>query len=205
MRVGIYGGSFNPIHNGHINVAFDSLKMLLLDKLILVPTNISPHKKDDDLTLADDRLNMCKRAVRNFEKIEVSDMEIIRAGISFTIDTLKELKKTYPNSQFFLIVGTDMFLSFKTWKKFEDILKLVTICVVPRNISDTYKVKSYAEKLKPFGANIKFLNINVVPISSTEIRRKLKKNENVSDFLPLEVIEYIKTNNLYRVGSETNF
>lgn len=205
MRIGIYGGSFNPIHKGHINVALESLKALSLDKLIVVPTNISPHKDNIGFASANDRLNMCKLVFSGFEKVEVSDRETVRPGISFTIDTLKEIKNAYKNSRNFLIVGTDMFLCFEKWKNFKDILKIVTLCVVPRNVADTYKINSYVKKLKFFEATIKVLNINILQISSTEIRKKLEKSDDVTNFLPLEVIKYIKENKLYKVGSETNF
>ena len=110
-RIAMFGGTFNPIHNAHINLALAFIKKLKLDKLLLIPTGVPPHKTDLDIIYGEHRLNMCRLAVQDYKKIEVSDIEVKRGGKSYTADTLRQLKEIYPDSEFFVIMGADMYMT----------------------------------------------------------------------------------------------
>ena len=141
---------------------------------------------------------MCSLLVEGYDCFEVSDIELNRGNVSYTIDTLTELKKIYKIEELFLILGSDVFLSFLKWKDYNKIFNLCTICVISRNKDDTEKIKAFIEKLKFMGAKIKILIGEEIDISSTLIREKVKKNEDVKCFLPQKISEYIYKNNLYK-------
>ncbi len=190
MKIGVFGGTFNPVHIGHVHLAENFKEELSLDRLIVIPTGTPPHKQSCDLVSSDDRLSMCRMA---FEGIaEVSCLEIMRAGKSYTVETLEELKKIYADDEIFLLVGSDMLLSFKRWYRWEDILKMCTLCATDRDNFET--CRDADEKLLK---KIIFCDFPKTVISSSEIREKIKKGENVSSLLPEKVIKYIKEKGLY--------
>lgn len=196
-RIAIFGGTFNPIHNGHIHAALSAIKILKLDKLILIPNNIPPHKHISKDVSSKDRFNMCCLAAINYDKIQVSNFEINKKGISYTIDTILYLKEIYSSDLLYLLVGSDMLFSFSSWKCFVDILNAVKICVVPRYKDNMQLIKNKCVYFNNMGAEIQILDISPVEISSTEIRKKFLLSENVSDLVPNNVEQYIKYNNLY--------
>ena len=116
MRIGIYGGSFNPVHNGHIHLALSAIDELELDKIYLVPSLISPHRSSAEYAPPDDRLEMLRLACRVSEKLDVSDYEIKSCRKSYTIYTVREFRRLFPNDELFLLVGSDMLMIFETWK-----------------------------------------------------------------------------------------
>lgn len=198
MKLGIYGGTFAPIHNAHVNVARSFLSDLKLDKLIIIPAGIPPHKQvshDDD---PDKRLQMCKLAFEDDAKIEVSDLELKREGKSYTVLTLRELSAE--DREIYLLCGTDMILTFDRWYCFEEIFKLCTLVYVRRECDEKLgeeivrKVDEYRSK---YGAKIKELRIKPLPMSSTEVRTAVANGEDISDMVPQKVAEYIKDNKLY--------
>ncbi|MFI3207281.1 MAG: nicotinate (nicotinamide) nucleotide adenylyltransferase [Clostridia bacterium] len=193
MKIGVYGGTFNPIHFGHINLIEGFKEKLKLDKILIIPTATPPHKQTHELASANDRLNMCKIALENYDFCEVSDIEIKREGKSFTADTLTELAEKNPNDKFFLLMGEDMFLTVNKWKNSEIIFKLATICVAPRSLIATQRLREHGEKLKNHFSDFEYLiaEIPFVDISSTQIRN------GEENFLPIAVKEYIKKNNLF--------
>lgn len=198
MKTAMFGGSFNPIHIGHIQLAQVFAKKLDIDKVLFIPTFIPPHKQYDTSILPKDRIEMCKLAIKNLSFAQVSDIEIKRGGSSYTYLTLQELSKQYKNDELFLITGADMFMSINTWKHPEIIFKLATICGVPRNNDDINNLKKQAEYLKTLGAKTQILDVDVMTVSSTEIRNKIKNNENTDGLISKEVREYIDKNNLYK-------
>ena len=131
MRIGIFGGAFNPVHNGHLNIADSFYEDLSLDKLLFIPTAKPPHKSDEGLLSGEDRVNMLRLAVEN-KPYEISTIEFERNDKSYTYDTLIELKKLYPDSEFFLIIGADQFIHFDKWYRYSDILDMVTLCTSAR-------------------------------------------------------------------------
>ena len=128
-RIGIYGGTYSPPHIGHIRAAEYAIEACKLDRLLLIPTGVSPHKAMAQGATAGDRLEMLRLSARGIEKAEVSDIEVRREGSSYTVDTLRQLKAEHPDSELVLLMGTDMFLSFLNWREPEQILKLATLAV----------------------------------------------------------------------------
>lgn len=196
-KIGLLGGTFDPIHNAHIQTALYFYNYLDLDKVVFIPTNIPPHKEKMSSTSSIDRIDMCKLALSKFHNFEVSDIEILRGGRSYTYETLRELKKVYSGSQLYFILGADMFITMETWKRPEEILKMAVLCVVQRNDIDNEFLISYAEKLKKLGAEVIITNFKPDNISSTKIRDNIKYNKNISDLVPAEVQHYIYKNKLY--------
>lgn len=198
-KIGIFGGTFNPIHIGHTMLAEYCKKEIGLDRVILIPTYTPPHKSGNDLAPTMHRLKMCELAVLECDGFEVSDIEIQRMGKSYTFETLTSLKNTYPNDEIFLIVGADMFLTLDKWKKTEIIFSKAKIAAVPRNSSDCDELSDfYNRKLRPMGANAVILPKPVLTVSSTFIRENINKPNLVKSLLCESVYEYIVKNNLYR-------
>jgi nicotinate-nucleotide adenylyltransferase len=196
MKIGIFGGAFNPVHNGHIALAENYLNSLSLDKILFIPTSVPPHKTSQGLVSGRDRLNMLQLAIGNDDKFEVTDIEFKREGKSYTYDTINELKKIYPNDDLFLIVGSDQFFNFNTWYRADDILNSVTVITASRELNEynaLLEFKAQNNNMK----NTIVSNFNVVKVSSSEIREKIKNGENINDLVPKAVADYIKENNLY--------
>lgn len=191
MKIGIYGGTFNPIHKGHVHFAKTALKELELDKVILIPDNIPPHKENMGIAPSEYRLQMCRLAVEDEEKIEVSDMEIKRHGISYTVDTLKEIKEADPDAELFLLTGTDMFLTIDKWKSAEEIMTLATAVGAPRIKEDLPRLLEKEKEMTCKGLKCKVIPLIPIETSSTEIRNGYE------DGLDKRVLSYIEQNALY--------
>ena len=198
MKTGIFGGSFNPIHNGHIELAKKFFNKLELDRLFIVPTYIPPHKSMKDYIFPDQRFEMCSLAVRGIDGFEVSNIEIKRHGASYTYLTLKELHSLYPDDELYLLTGADMFMTLHEWKKPEVIFELSTVCGVSRNDDDTAVLEKQAEYLRSLGARTVVLDAEIMTVSSTEIRNRVKNGEDISELVDPKVKRYIKEHNLYR-------
>ncbi len=196
MKLGVYGGSFNPPHLGHLNLALELSEVLDLKNVIVIPSNISPQKENDGGVEPYHRVNMCKIAFSD-DIFHVSSMEIDRGGVSYTYDTLKLIKETYNNPEIYLFTGSDMFLTFDTWRRYSDILKMCTVCAASRSNVETYKEMTEYAKSCLRSDNIRIFNLKPFEASSTEIRYKIKNNDDCSDVLPKGVYDYIKKNNLY--------
>lgn len=196
MNIGIYGGSFNPPHNGHLMLAHELHKKLALDKIIIIPSNISPQKDNNGNIDPVHRLNMCKIAFAD-DMFEVSDCEIKRGGRSYTIDTLTFLKSVYPDASFYLFMGSDMLLSFDTWYRFSDILGMCTVCAISRSENESSeKMREYAKNTL-HNENVRIFDVQPFEVSSTEIRAKVANGESFEGFIPDSVSAYIKENKLY--------
>ncbi len=195
-KIAVYGGTFNPVHNGHIHLAEQFKKLIGFDKVVLIPTNVPPHKEALMLASAEDRLQMCRLAALD-AGFEVSDMEIKRSGRSYTADTLELLKKQEPEAEFYLMMGEDMFLTLLSWRRPDKILKLSTICAAPRSWQGLKKLEEYAEKLKERGGRVVLGDIEYLPVSSTMVRDCIREGKDVAGLVPRGVAEYIKTKHLY--------
>ena len=148
MRIGVYGGTFNPIHTGHVRLAQSYLEALSLDKILVIPANIPPHKRAKQLLPGDVRMELCRLACGEDERLEVTDIELKREGSSFTVDTLRELKVIYPGAELYLIVGSDMFLTMETWRESGEIFRLCTICTGAREKGEDAILLQKKEMLK---------------------------------------------------------
>lgn len=191
MRIGIYGGTFNPIHKGHLHFATNALDELSLDKVLLLPNSQPPHKYDRELASGFNRLEMCKVATKSDSRLEVCDVEIKRGGISYTIDTLREIKRENPEDELFFLTGTDMFCSIEKWKEWNNILSLCCLVGAPRRSEDLSDMLLFQESLKEKGYTTIVLPLLPVEISSTEIRAGDEEE------LDSEVLRYITQNGLY--------
>lgn len=198
MRIGIFGGTFNPPHLGHKRLAETMLKAARLDKILIMPTYTPPHKKGSDLASEKDRLNMCRLFFKE-SCYQVSDLEIMRGGKSYTVDTVTELKKLYPGDELFLIIGSDMLLSFDRWYRFEDILDNVTLCVATReNEISAEDLLSYAmDKLKLDVEDIIISSVDAFVCSSTQVRNLIKEESSTEEMLDKSVRGYINFRKLY--------
>lgn len=192
MKIGILGGSFDPLHNGHLTLARESEKQFNLDKILFIPSAIPPHKSKGGhfpIAPAPQRAHMIGLAILGEPKWELCDLELRRSGISYTIDTLRELRKIFPSPhELFFIAGADSFRDLQTWKDPDEIIKLSEWIVAPRPL---VKVPS---KLPP---RFHFLNIPPLAISASEIRNKIGRGEDVSEWIPEKVVNYMKQMNLY--------
>ena len=196
-RIGVFGGTFNPVHNGHINLVKNYRNMLSLDEIIVIPTNIPPHKANLNVIDSQDRIAMLNLAFEDEKYVSVSDIEIAAGGTSYTILTIEKLKETYPNDELFLLVGGDMFLCFESWREYKRILSLCTVCTAPRQKDEILKLIRYQEKIDPSRENTIILDSPVLELSSSEIREKITDKTFLKGFVPRKVYEYILKKGLY--------
>lgn len=187
MKIGILGGTFSPPHLGHSVLAIEAMEQLKLDKVLFVPTNIAPHKQSDSIDVLR-RLDMINLAFLQDKRFEIEDCEIKRGGTSYTIDTIKELRKKYPSDEFYLIIGSDLANDFSSWKDYQEVKNLITIAVACRN--------NYPLKAKN---NFILLDIAQLYISSSQIRQLVKEGHCIEHLVKDKVFEYIKKHNLYQL------
>lgn len=190
MKIGLFFGSFNPIHVGHLIIANYMANHTGLDKVWLVVSPHNPLKDKKDLIQVYDRLEMAKLAVETAQNIEVSDVELKLAQPSYTIDTLTFLTELYPEYQFVLIMGADNLKSLKKWKNYELILRDYQIYVYPRPGSGQLDLENHP--------SVTVTSTPLMEISSTFIRKSIAENKNVKYFLPDEVLEFIDSKSLYK-------
>ena len=197
-RIGIYGGTFNPPHIGHIQAAKQAVTALGLTRLLIIPDRIAPHKAMPvNSPTPQQRLDMLRISTADCAKIEVSDIELKREGVSYTYETVLQLKEQYPDAELVLLMGTDMFLSFHTWKHPEIILKNAALGVFYRGEKgEKAAIEAKKAEMKRQGAKIKLVKNEVINISSTQMRRLLAF-QCPDAFLCDGVGEYIRKNGLY--------
>ena len=202
-RIGIFGGTFNPPHLGHIQAAREALATLNLDRVLLVPTHISPHK---DLPAGSptpsQRLRMLEIALAGEGKLQVSDLELKREGVSYSYETVLQLKKRYPEAQLVLLMGSDMFLRFSDWRHPEIILENAELGAFYRG--DKQEKEAVAKQktaLEAQGARVTLGENQVIPISSTQLRRLLAFRC-ADEFLPQGVGDYIREHSLYDTAAQ---
>lgn len=220
MHIGLFGGTFNPIHLGHIQVVHEVKQGFVLDRIILIPSALPPHKEPGGVADARDRMEMIRLAIGDYPDFTVSDVELKRSGPSYTIDTVRHFKAALPDdSTLYLILGLDAFLEIDTWKSYMDLFLLVPFIVMARNIagdSDTVLrwqtleayLKARISEGYQFSASrscyvhdenqpVFVYNVTPVDISSTKIRRLIKKGSTIESLVPKIVADFIKTKGLY--------
>ena len=196
MKIGIFGGAFNPIHNGHVQLMNSYLELLGLEKIILIPTADPPHKTGAYLASEEDRMNMLRLLVEDKPEFEVSDIEFRRESKSYTYLTLLDLREMYPDGEFYLIIGSDQYLTFNLWYKPDEILKLATVCTMARTQSDLEKLYAYRAEYENMENSI-ISEFEIIDVSSTDIRRRVKEGISITGLVPETVEEYIKEHGLY--------
>jgi nicotinate-nucleotide adenylyltransferase len=188
MKIGILGGTFNPIHIGHLILAEEVREKIQLDTVIFVPTYLPPHKDTAEVAPAALRYAMVKLAINKNKHLAVSDSEIKRDGRSYTIDTVKEFRRLYPEDELFFITGSDLLNYLEEWKDLPEVISIVKFIVATRPGYPLEKIPSY----------IKTVAIRAVDISAFEIRRCVKEGKSFRYLLPDAVYDYINKKKLYR-------
>lgn len=189
-RIGIYGGTFDPIHHGHLITALSVKELRKLDKIVFIPSFISPHKKELKISASDHRINMLKLAVQDVTYFDWSDFEITRENVSYTIDTLHEMKKHYDEIE--LILGADNMRAFHTWKSPDEIVRLATLIVLRR------RTDSASDDDNIYTKDAVFLETPRIDISGTIIRRRVKEGLPIDFLVPQNVMKYIYKFKLYK-------
>lgn len=200
-RIGIYGGTYNPPHIGHMRAAAHGIRVLELDRLLLIPAAISPHKElPEDSANPLQRLEMLRLSARGLEKAQVSAIELSREGPSYSVDTVMQLRRQYPDAQLVLMMGTDMFLSFLNWYQAQTILEQVSLAVFYRGEKqERPAVEAQKARLEAMGAEVTLVENPVTAISSTDLRRMLALRC-ADPFLCPGVGDYIRANGLYHTA-----
>lgn len=198
MRIGIYGGTFAPVHNGHIAAAKAFFGEMHLDLLYIIPAAIPPHKQIDASDDPCHRLRMCELAFGGIEGVVVSDMEIARGGKSYTVDTLRALAA--PDRRLFLFMGTDMMLTLDEWREPEEIFRLCYPVYMRRENDPIIEARIIAKNeqyLKDYGKVVRRITGEVIELASTEIRERVSKKQPIAHLVPPAVADYIAEKELY--------
>lgn len=198
IKKAIFGGTFDPIHIGHLYIAYQALYKLNLDKIIFVPSGNPPHKRERVITDSELRYQMIREAIKDEEKFELSHYEIEKRGLSYTHETIAHFKNSEKNTEWYFITGVDCLMEIETWKNVKNILSNCKFIVFNRpgyEICDILKWKDFVQN--KYEENIEFLNIPLLDISSTRIKNMIKKGQEVYYLLPKGVDAYIRHKGLY--------
>jgi nicotinate-nucleotide adenylyltransferase len=196
MRVGILGGTFNPPHIGHLICAQEALVELGLDRVLLIPARIPPHKRVEEEPGAEHRLELCRAAAGDDPRFEVSTLELQRPGPSYTVDTLVELKSAAPDNELFLIVGGDIAVGFPTWREPDRVLSLARLAVAKRRGTTRHSVEAALATLQG-GERLEFFRMPRIGVSSTMIRRRVAQRQPIRYLVSDAVADYIEAQRLY--------
>lgn len=200
-RIGIMGGTFDPVHNGHLLLGKQAYEEYHLDEIWYMPSHIPPHKKDHRITAGADRIEMLRLALRELPYCIVSDFEMKREGNTYTAQTLELLRKEAPDDQFYFIIGADSLFQLEQWYQPEKVMALTSFLVSGREYPGAERTleEQIAYLTEKYGAKIYPLHNEEVAVASADIRRRLAKGAIVSNDLPKAVEQYIRANGLYTV------
>ncbi len=199
MRVGIYGGTFSPVHNGHVAAAKAFMEQMWLDILYIIPTGVSPHKVMKGDATARDRLEMCRLAFAGIDGVIVSDLEMKREGKSYTVDTLRELYD--PAGRLFFLMGTDMLLTLDQWREPEEIFRLCYPVYIRRETDaalDDRIVEKITDYHARFGKMVPRIVAPAIELSSSDVREAVANGVPIDGVVPPAVAQYIEQHDLYR-------
>jgi len=197
MKIGVLGGTFNPIHNSHIYLAQQYAQQLGLDRVVIVPSFIPPHKKAENLVSGEDRYNMCCLATGDLPLFHVTRFELEQKGKSYTYKTLRHILEKYPGSELFLIIGADMFITMQDWRLAPEIFKMATICGGQREEGEQTMLDIHKQVLETKGARCMIINLEAKPLSSTQVREMIAAGENPDELIHPDVWSYIIERGLY--------
>lgn len=192
----LYGGTFNPIHRGHLDICVRARQAVDARRVLLMPAAQPPHKSAGWLAPDQDRLAMCALAAREYDLIQVDDWEIRRGGRSYTVDTLGHLAAVFPEEELWLLIGTDMFLTFTQWHRWEEIGKMASLLVASREEGDRERLLDQQQRLAEQGVRSRLLQNPPMPMSSTQIREELRRDGTTGKVCP-QVLDYIREKELY--------
>ena len=198
MSIALYGGSFDPIHNGHLALCRACLEYCGADRLLLLPTGESPHRDNTGKTPFLHRFALCQIAAKEIPKAEASDLEQRLGGINYTIRTVLAVKEQYPDQNLFLIVGGDMLLCFHRWKEYSSILENVTLLAGARTQTQRRELEAYCRNVLPQYSQIHLVDFSPVEISSTKLREMAARGEEITPWVPKGVADYIQRHGLYQ-------
>lgn len=190
-KLGVFGGTFDPIHNGHLCIAETVLEKTDLDKIVFMPSAAPPHKSYQQVIPFEHRWNMVNLAITGKPALSATDVEQRLGGVSYTVVTLEALKKEYPNSEIYLIIGSDSLLGLPSWKEPEKLAEQCRFIVFPRSYADLSKAE------KRFLDKSILLDVPLVPFSSSEIRSRVTKKISITGLVPDKVERYIDEHRLY--------
>ncbi len=199
MRIGVFGGSFDPVHSEHLRLVRAAMDSLALDKLFVLPAHTPPHKRGKTLSSDEDRLEMCCLAFANLPNVEVSDYEIRKGGTSYTYITCRHFKELFPTAELFFLVGTDMLRDFPTWKNPENILQNATLAVCARDEKEGWVARESEIFEKRFHTKFALIHYNGAPVSSTYIRVLAGAGMPLTPYVESGVEAYIYEKGLYYV------
>ncbi len=196
-NIAVFGGTFNPVHIGHIEMvkAVDTLDFI--DEILIIPDKIPPHKSPEFLASEEHRIEMCNIAFKDIKKAKIDTREILRGGKSYTFDTICELKKEYENANIFLVCGGDMAVTLDTWYRFYELTELCEFLVFSRHGVSENEFNKTIETLKEKGAKITVINKKITDVSSTLLREKLKLSGETVGLLTKDIYDFIKANKVY--------
>ncbi|WP_278600035.1 nicotinate-nucleotide adenylyltransferase [Clostridium tertium] len=195
-KIGIIGGTFNPIHLAHLYIAYEAKCQLNLDKVIFMPAGSPPHKKNEDILEAPLRYKMVLEAIKKYEDFEISNYEIEKEGFSYTYETLENFKSE--DNILYFITGADCLINIEKWKNPDRIFKTSKLVVFNRPGYDKESLKLQKNEIeKKYNTSINFLDIMDLEISSTMIRDRIKEGKRIDFFIPKEVLDFIRKNNIY--------
>jgi len=212
-RVGLFGGTFDPIHYGHLSAAEEIIQTLSLNKVYFIPSAIPPHKEESNITPAADRLKMLRLAIEGNEHFDISEFELERETPSYTVDTLEHLTGAHPDLEFYFILGNEIFNKIESWKDYRRLFELTNFVVItrpgfsdvdsnkiPLALKDDFRYYKKVENVISYTNNardIVFTEIRGIEISSTDIRNSVKSNKSIKYLIPDKVEKYIITEKLY--------
>lgn len=188
MKIGLLGGTFNPVHRGHLLLAEGAVKQLLLDELRWVPARLPPHKEVEGKVSAEDRARMVELAIGDHPKFRLCRVELDRPAPSYTIDTVKALQKENPGAEWFFLIGSDTARELPTWRQIDELMKRIQFVAIPR--------PGPAAGALPEG--VREIPVQTADISSSAVREKIRRGESVQPWLPQPVWDYIREKGLYR-------
>ena len=201
MRLGIFGGAFDPVHNGHLLLAEQCREQCQLDEVWFVPTKIPPHKDADSLSPDEDRVEMLKLATAGRSEFVVSEIELKREEVSWTVDTLRQLHDERPDDELFLMIGADSLRDFPTWKEPEAIAELASVIAVNRGEASLDELTAgLSPKLSD---SVQLVTMPGISISATNLRRRVSEGKSIRYLVPRSVEEVILVKGLYEVADET--
>lgn len=203
QRIGLMGGSFNPIHYGHLNLARAALDAGMVDRVLFMPSGNPPHKRAG-LEDKQDRLNMAALAIEGEPGMEICREEVDREGVIYTVDTLSILKEKMPGCRFFYLIGADTLRTLHTWRRPEDVVRLCTLLVAARPGEDHAQLPALMARWRAQGAQIETLPAACVQVSSTEIRERIAAGLPLSGLVPPGVERYIRLHGLYQLDEEAS-